>query len=112
MNGTGAGNIVFRKRAVENAGNPELHLARFLSSQAIPLAMQGIPAVYFHSLTATRNQDLEEGAPARTINRRKWRLDELGRLLDDPCSDTGRVFKAYRRLLKLRGSQPAFPPPS
>src|SRR5690606_9766952 len=47
---------------------------RFLASQAFMLALQGVPAVYFHSLVGTEND--VEGArvygTARRINRRRF----------------------------------------
>jgi len=90
----------------------DLHVARFLCSQIIPLALQGIPAVYFHSLTATRND--RRGALGsghnRDINRRRWPERELMRLIRDDNSHTGRVFHEYKRLLRLRTVQPAFHP--
>ena len=90
----------------------EMHIARFLCSQTIPLALQGIPAIYFHSLTATRNDRIAADASghARDINRRRWTERELRRLLKDSESHTSRVFWEYLRLVRLRIVQPAFHP--
>lgn len=90
----------------------DLHVARFLCSQAIPLAMKGVPAVYIHSLTATPNDvaGVKETGRARSINRKRWADAELRHLLGDPDSATARVFEAMRRMLALRAEQPAFHP--
>jgi glycosidase len=88
------------------------HLPAFLVSQTVPLSLQGIPAVYIHSLTATPNDLLgvELSGRTRTINRRKWERAELERLLADPHGETARVFHELRRRLRLRRGHPAFHP--
>lgn len=85
---------------------------RFLTSQAVMLALQGIPAIYFHSLFGTHNdtQGVAETGRARSINRRKFMEDALYAQLDDPDSETHAVFDAYLRLLRIRIAQPAFAP--
>jgi len=91
---------------------PELHARRFLCSQAIMLALPGIPAVYFHSLVGTQN-DLEgvaDSGQPRRVNRRKFQLDDLLSDLDDAESVQSQIFAGYRRLLACRIEQPAFHP--
>ena len=91
--------------------NADLHVQRFLASQAIMLALQGMPAIYFHSLVGTQN-DLEgvaaSGIPRR-INRRKFQRDELeARIVGDSLQ--ARIFAGMNRLLEIRTQQPAFHP--
>jgi len=90
----------------------DLHMARFLCSQVVMLALKGIPAIYFHSLTATHNDHIgvERNGQARSINRRRWGEAELNALLDDSSTATSRVFHEYVRLLRLRAAHPAFHP--
>jgi glycosidase len=90
----------------------EGQVARFLSSQAIMLALQGVPAVYFNSLFGARNHvaGMEASGQARRINRQKWELGELEALLNDPARHHGRVLAAYLHLLDVRRRQPAFHP--
>jgi sucrose phosphorylase len=89
----------------------ERQVTRFLSSQAIMLAMRGIPAIYFNSLFGARNHwaGVEASGQARRINRQKWQRRELEGLLEGDGTEA-RVFDAYLRLLELRKSQPAFHP--
>jgi glucosylglycerate phosphorylase len=89
-------------------------VARFLASQAILLALAGVPGIYIHSLLGSRNCQacLAETGRARSLNRQKWRLAELRSLLADPDGRARRVFDGYRRLLRLRRQQPAFHPAS
>jgi len=92
--------------------DPQWHVRRFLASQAIMLALRGIPAVYFHSLVGTANdyRGVKATGRARSINRRKYAADELRRILADPDSESARVFTAYRDLLARRIAQPEFHP--
>ncbi|HAO00954.1 MAG TPA: alpha-amylase, partial [Halomonas sp.] len=71
-------------------------IARFLCSQAIMLSLQGIPALYIHTLTGTLNdvEGVERSGRLRSINRRRWQLDELALLLESPSTPTHDVFHA------------------
>lgn len=87
-------------------------IARFICSQAIMLSLQGIPALYLHTLTATLNdlEGVERSGRLRSINRRRWKRDELALLLDTPSTPTHDVFNALSHLLGLRRSEPCFHP--
>ncbi len=90
----------------------ELHARRFLASQAIMLALRGIPAVYFHSLFGTSNATaaaVASGQPRR-INRRKFRREELNDQIGDRESLAGKIHAGYLRLLEVRRRQAAFHP--
>ncbi len=90
----------------------ELHLARFLCAQTVMLSLQGIPALYFHSLTATRNDTAAVATTGskRAINRRRWLLHELETALHDERGPAARVFGELTRRLRLRSGCPAFHP--
>lgn len=100
--------------ALGEPGHPDsdLHIARFLCSQTVMLALKGVPAIYFHSLTATHNDHVgvDRTGHARAINRRRWDEEELNALLDDTSTATARVFHEYVKLLRLRAQHPAFHP--
>jgi sucrose phosphorylase len=98
--------------AVPGAANPDEQIERFLLTQTLALSLQGVPAVYIHSLTATPNDRIgvERIGHTRAINRRKWDKLELERELANPDSSTHRVFQEYLRRLQLRRSIPAFHP--
>ena len=87
-------------------------IARFLCSQAIMLSLQGIPALYIHTLTGTLNdvEGVERSGRLRSINRRRWQLDELALLLESPSTPTHDVFHALHRLLTQRRQEPCFHP--
>ncbi|MBN1257915.1 MAG: sugar phosphorylase [Planctomycetes bacterium] len=96
----------------DNTEVTEAQINRFLCSQTIPLALKGIPAIYFHSLTATRNwyEGLEQTGRARTLNRRKWDKNSLAALLDKEGSPANQVFTEYVRRIRIRRQHPAFHP--
>ncbi len=96
----------------ENTDNLPAQIQRFMCSQAIMLALRGIPAVYFHSLTASGNflEGVEQTGMNRTINRRKFRRHELEARIGDSESAASHVFKSYKKLLQIRASHRAFHP--
>ncbi|MCF7855237.1 MAG: alpha-amylase [Candidatus Pacebacteria bacterium] len=100
--------------ALADATKPEdkSHIDRFLCSQAIPLALKGIPAVYFNSLIGARNdrKGVAKTGRFRSINRQKWNIGLLQQWLGEPSSREATIFTRYRRLLKVRGQHPAFHP--
>ena len=92
--------------------HPDLHARRFLSSQAVMLALPGVPGVYFHSLVGTRNdyEGVKCSGIARRINRHKYQQQELQSALSDPESLQAKIFQGYQHLLRTRINQPAFHP--
>ncbi len=92
--------------------DPDLDVRRFLASQAIMLSLAGVPGIYVHSLFGSRNchRCVEERGYPRAINREKFALDEVQRVIADMSDHRARVLAGYRRLLAARGAHPAFHP--
>jgi sucrose phosphorylase len=90
----------------------ELITKRFLATQAIMLALRGVPGIYFHSLFGSRNwtEGVKETGRHRTINREKLHLEKLEQELSDTASLRHRIFQGYCKLLKARKNNPAFHP--
>ncbi|MBY5992390.1 sugar phosphorylase [Ferrimonas balearica] len=86
--------------------------ARFLCAHAIMLALEGLPAIYLHSLLATENDHakLANTGNNRSINRHNWDADRLEAELADPDSHHSRVFGRLCDLVRVRQNQPAFHP--
>lgn len=105
-------NITFVDAMSPDEPDEELHARRFLSSQAAMLALRGMPAVYFHSLVGTRNDDagVQSSGQNRRINRHKYTQGELDAHLAIEGTLQRRIYDGYRRLLALRTRQPAFHP--
>ncbi|MEW4486873.1 sugar phosphorylase [Thalassoglobus sp. JC818] len=93
-------------------GLDRYQVERFICSQTIMMALEGIPAFYIHSLVATPNDTelVEKTGRARSINRHQWDADELEKLLDDPQSPQSRVSSEILRRMRIRSQQPAFDP--
>lgn len=99
-----------------DAGDGE-RAARFLVSQAIMLALQGVPAVYLHSILGSRSfPSGVVGEDRRAINRERLEVGGSGASaldvgdLHDLSTLRGMVYGPYVNLLRIRRSQPAFHP--
>ncbi len=93
-------------------GKDEYHLERFLCSQSIVMALEGIPAFYIHSLIGTHNHlaGVEKTGVNRAINRRRWNYPDLLELLDDETTTHAQVLAAMKERIKIRRGQEAFHP--
>lgn len=93
-------------------GPDQWQIQRFLCSQVILLSVQGVPAIYIHSLTATPNDldNVERTGRMRSINRTRWNLLELENRISHKYSANGEVYRTITRLLLIRREHPAFHP--
>lgn len=89
-----------------------MQVKRYLCSQAIMLSFKGVPGIYFHNLTATKNNTGEALSTGhkRAINRMQWEYEELVENLEDESTTTHQVMKKYEQMLEVRGEHPAFHP--
>ena len=93
-------------------GPDEYQVDRFMAAMAIMLALEGIPAIYIHSLLATPNgyEEVNLTGRNRSINRRQLDYDEVSAKLGDPASMEAQVFSRFLSLVAIRKSQLAFHP--
>ncbi len=91
---------------------PDVAVNRFIVSQAMAMALVGVPGIYFHSLFGSRNwrEGVEETGHNRTINRQKLDADDLLETLNDKTSLRAQVYRTYRKMIKIRTAEPAFHP--
>jgi sucrose phosphorylase len=89
-----------------------LQLQRFLCAHTIMLALEGLPAIYIHSLLGTENDraGMAQTGRARSINRTKWSSDDLESALLDEQRHHKTVFAEMKRLIQIRRAQEAFHP--
>ncbi|MDN3648958.1 alpha-amylase family glycosyl hydrolase [Reinekea marina] len=94
------------------SGPDKFGLDRFICAHAVMLSLEGIPAIYIHSLLGTRNdyQRLENTQHNRHINRHRWDYDALNKELNKETSTHSAVFKRITDLLRIRRQQKAFHP--
>jgi sucrose phosphorylase len=93
-------------------GIDKWQIERFLCSQTIMLALEGIPGFYIHSLLATPNdrEGVEKTGRNRSINRHKWDYQKLEKLLSNSKSPQSIVLNELSRRIKIRRKQSAFHP--
>lgn len=93
-------------------GEDSFQLERFMCSQSIVMALEGIPAFYIHSLIGTHNhmEGVEKTGVNRAINRRRWNYSLLREVLDDENSQHAQVLAAMKERIKIRREQSAFHP--
>lgn len=92
----------------------ETQVARFLTAQAIMLAIPGVPGIYLHSLVGSRGwpEGVAQTGHNRTTNREKLDATTLLAELEKPGHRRQRVHDGYRALLDARRARTAFSPHS
>ncbi|MDR4506743.1 MAG: alpha-amylase family glycosyl hydrolase [Candidatus Brocadiaceae bacterium] len=89
-----------------------VRVKRMMLSQAVVLAMPGVPGIYFHSLVGSQNyhEAVRKTRIKRSINRDRLNYDNLKELLEEEGSLQKIHFKRYKQLLSIRISEEAFNP--
>ena len=85
-------------------------LDRYICSQAIVLALAGVPGIYIHSLLGSPNDHagFAKSDWKRDLNHQRLNLSEVESALSDPATREAQVFTRYARLLEVHRQQPAF----
>ena len=93
-------------------GPDQWQVERFICAQTILLTLQGLPALYIHSLLATPNdhKGVARTGRLRSINRRRWQWQEIESLLEQPQSTHSRVCRELQRRVALRKTLPMLSP--
>lgn len=89
-----------------------LRVKRMMLTQAVTLAMPGVPGIYFHSMVGSRNDlhGVKMTGINRSINREKSNVHLLEALLGQEGTLERSIFKSYKRLLSVRINEKAFDP--
>ncbi len=89
-----------------------LRVKRMILSQAVVLAMPGVPGIYFHSLLGSQNypEAVRKTRKNRAINREKLNFDNIKEQLEEDGSLRKILFKRYKQLISIRINEPAFNP--
>ncbi|EAA0266560.1 TPA_asm: alpha-amylase [Listeria monocytogenes] len=100
--------------ALQNLGEDtteELVTKKIIAAHSILLTLQGIPAIYYHSLLGSKNDlvGYEESGINRRINREKLEKNQLVHELE---TDTYRqtIFTSLKKLVQIRRNHTAFSP--
>jgi sucrose phosphorylase len=83
-----------------------------LLTQAVTLAMPGVPGIYFHSLVGSKNyfEGVKLTGINRSINRQKFNYKHLISLLENDGHIEKTIFTAYKRLISIRTHEKSFNP--
>ena len=90
----------------------EIRAKKMLLTQAVMLAMPGVPGIYFHSLvgSVSDREAVKKTAQFRSINREKLNYDLLAKELETPGNLRAMIFRGYKKLLSIRKNEPLFHP--
>ena len=93
-------------------GEDEWNRARFICAHTIMFGLEGVPAIYIHSLLATGNDyhKMEHRGHNRAINRHQWDYPSLELALNDPKNHHADIFSSLKNVLAIRQKQAAFHP--
>lgn len=87
-------------------------MQRHIASHALMFSLRGEPAIYLQALLAEPN-DVELAratSESRSINRRRFSIDELNAALDDPNTSAAKSLSALLEMLAWRSESEAFQP--
>ena len=87
-------------------------LKRFIAAHCIILAIEGVPAFYFNSLFATKNDEetFASTGVKRNLNRYKWHYSTLVNLIKTNNTIEKNCYETFKKLISIRKTQPAFHP--
>ena len=90
----------------------KIRVKKMILTQAVMLAMPGVPGIYFHSLVGSRNyyKGVSESGINRRVNREKLNMKDLAKELVDPRNLRYKIYTTYKRLLSIRTKEKAFYP--
>ena len=105
-------NISYIDGLVPTEADDAMRAAAMRAAHAILLALQGLPAIYIHSLLGSRSDraGMERTGRNRSINRAKLNVAGVEAGLDDEASLRHRVFAGIGELLLARKREPGFHP--
>ena len=96
----------------DEPGNESEHIARFLATQNVVLALRGVPALYLSLFLAGRNdyERAKQWKDNRAINRGRFSIDEWEKKAEQEESVEAQVISALTNMLKVRTHCSAFHP--
>lgn len=99
--------------AVSDPSLPEeMRVRAHLASHALAASLDGMPAVYIHSVLGTANwvEGVTQKGYNRAINRKTLSLEDVEASLGDPVNRASKVLGGMRALYANRGREPALSP--
>lgn len=89
----------------------ELKVQKMLAAHSILLSFIGVPAIYYHSLLGSQNDQrgVEESGINRRINREKFDFDTISRELTESPRRKA-IFGGLKKMIEIRQAESAFSP--
>ncbi|MCM3706452.1 MULTISPECIES: alpha-amylase family glycosyl hydrolase [Cytobacillus] len=89
----------------------ELKVQKMLAAHSILLSFIGVPAIYYHSLLGSQNDQrgVEESGINRRINREKFDFDTISRELTESPRRKA-IFGGLKKMIEIRQAHSAFSP--
>lgn len=89
----------------------ELKVQKMLAAHSILLSFVGVPAIYYHSLLGSQNDQrgVEESGINRRINREKFDFDTISRELTESPRRKA-IFGGLKKMIEIRQAESAFSP--
>jgi sucrose phosphorylase len=105
-------NINYFSAVAEETLSAAGRVHKFIASQAILLAMPGVPGIYVHSIIGSENwqEGVKESGINRRINRQKLDYAVFREEMSSPDSPREEIFTAYENLIAARSEENAFHP--
>ena len=96
------------------AASMDERIGRMLAAHFILLSLQGLPAIYIHSLLGSGSDfhGMQASGVSRRVNRGKISWRDVQRVLEDSSSENSQQFRRLLDLLAVRRREPAFHPRS
>ena len=90
----------------------KFYLERYISSHAIMISFEGIPAIYFNSIFGTSNDEAKYIITGnnRDVNRYRWNFKNITNKLKNNKSKQNIFYQNICNLLNIRRKQKAFHP--
>ena len=106
-------NINYRSAITANLTD-KAAMKKFISSQSIMIALQGVPGIYIHSIIGSLNYNkgVELTKANRAINREKFNFDSIKDELKRKRSDRAVILSKFKKLLDIKRNEKAFHPQS
>ena len=93
-------------------GEDHLQVERLLCIHTIMLGLEGIPALYIHSLIGSENdyELMDKNQNKRSINRSQLEYNYLKKVLSDTRTKNYKIFHQLKKIIQLKRKQNGFHP--
>jgi glucosylglycerate phosphorylase len=105
-------NVTYLDALNKQSSSDDLRVKRFLLAHSILLTFPGVPAIYIQSMLGSRNDyaGVEKTGMNRSINRQKYRFNEIEMELIEDGTLRNKVFSELTNIIQVRKEEKLFNP--